>query len=540
MGTAGHDPTASEVGLAARLAAIVESSHDAILSKTLDGVITSWNPGAARMYGYRPEEIIGQNVTILIPPDWRAELGPIFDRLRRGERVQPFQTKRRRKDGTILDASVCISPLRDQRGAVTGASVVARDMTERNQAEAKRQALEQELRRSERLETLGHLAGGIAHDFNNLLARDHELRRLHLPGELCPAPGPGRRASRSRRSPAGVPGLARQLLIFSRQEPAELTVVDLNSLLSDIQELRTSLGSHIELRIGLADQPAVVLADRGQHPADAAQPGRQRPGRDARRRHVAGHGTGTPTLATATPAPHPGVTPGRHVQLSVRDTGHGMSPEVAARIFEPFFTTKQGGAGAGLGLSTVYGIVTQAGGSITVDSAEGEGATFRVYLPAAGQPAAAPQPKAPEVIPAGGLKQRETILIVDDEPSVLAVTSRILRQHGYPTLEAGTGGEALHLATTRDFQLLLTDSVMPGMNGPTLAERVATLRPGVPIIRMSGSDDTSRPRPHRPPGTEQAYIQKPFTASALIRKVRAALANASIAAGPPAPGPPGT
>ena len=538
MGTAGNDPAGHESELAARLAAIVESSDDAILSKTLDGVITSWNPGAARMYGYRPEEIIGQNVTILIPPDWRAELGPIFDRLRRGERVEPFQTKRRRKDGTILDASVCISPLRDQRGVVTGASVVARDMTERNQAEAKRQALEQELRRSERLETLGHLAGGIAHDFNNLLGAimnyaafisqaSSARPRVQADAEQIQAV-----ASRGAR-------LARQLLIFSRQEPAELTVVDLNSLLSDIQELRTSLGSHIELRIGLADQPAVVLADRGrirQMLLNLAVNARDAmPGGGTLRvtvRHT--------DLSDSYAGTHPGVTPGRHVQLSVRDTGHGMSPEVAARIFEPFFTTKQGGAGAGLGLSTVYGIVTQAGGSITVDSAEGEGATFRVYLPAAGQPAAAPQPKAPEVIPAGGLKQRETILIVDDEPSVLAVTSRILRQHGYPTLEAGTGGEALHLATTRDFQLLLTDSVMPGMNGPTLAERVATLRPGVPIIRMSGSDDTSRPRPHRPPGTEQAYIQKPFTASALIRKVRAALANASIAAGPPAPGPPGT
>ena len=134
---------------------------------------------------------------------------------------------------------------------------------------------------------------------------------------------------------------------------------------------------------------------------------------------------------------------------------------------------------------------------------------------------------------AAGGKQRETILIVDDEPSVLAVTSRILHQHGYPTMEAGTGDEALILAATRDFQLLLTDSVMPGMNGPTLAERVAALRPGLPIIRMSGSDDTARARPHYTPGSEQAYIQKPFTASDLIGQVRAALAAA--AGRPPGP-----
>src|SRR5580692_1722203 len=168
MGIAGPDPSAQE--LAARLAAIVESSDDAILSKTLDGIITSWNSGAARMYGYPPEEIIGQHVAVLIPPDRRAELGPIFDRLRRGEPVEPFETKRRRKDGTIIDVSVRISPIRDQPGTVTGASAVARDITGRNQAEAQRRALEQELRRSDRLETLGQLAGGIAHDFNNLLA----------------------------------------------------------------------------------------------------------------------------------------------------------------------------------------------------------------------------------------------------------------------------------------------------------------------------------------------------------------------------------
>jgi CheY-like chemotaxis protein len=233
-----------------------------------------------------------------------------------------------------------------------------------------------------------------------------------------------------------------------------------------------------------------------------------------------------------------------------------MSPEVAAHIFEPFFTTKEDGEGTGLGLSTVYGIVTQAGGCITVDSTEGDGSTFQIYLPAAtqlvtqptgtepaatepaaAQPGAAAQPTAPEVSTAAGGKQRETILIVDDEPSVLAVTSRILHQHGYPTMEAGTGDEALILAATRDFQLLLTDSVMPGMNGPTLAERVAALRPGLPIIRMSGSDDTARARPHHTPGSEQAYIQKPFTASDLIGSVRAALAAA--AARPPGPAQPG-
>jgi two-component system cell cycle sensor histidine kinase/response regulator CckA len=558
MGIAGPDPSAQE--LAARLAAIVEWSDDAILSKTLDGIITSWNSGAARMYGYPPEEIIGQHVAVLIPPDRRAELGPIFDRLRRGEPVEPFETKRRRKDGTIIDVSVRISPIRDQPGTVTGASAVARDITGRNQAEAQRRALEQELRRSDRLETLGQLAGGIAHDFNNLLAAitnyagfiaEATAARPRVQADAVQIQAVASRGAR----------LARQLLIFGRQEPAEPALVDLNTLLTGTQELlRTSLGAHIEVRVTPADQPALVLADRSrfqQMLLNLAVNSRDAMPDGGSFRITVRH----TELGDSYAAAHPGITPGRHVQLSVRDTGHGMSLEVAAHIFEPFFTTKEDGEGTGLGLSTVYGIVTQAGGCITVDSTEGDGSTFQIYLPAAtqlaaqlvtqptgtepaatepaaAQPGAAAQPTAPEVSTAAGGKQRETILIVDDEPSVLAVTSRILHQHGYPTMEAGTGDEALILAATRDFQLLLTDSVMPGMNGPTLAERVAALRPGLPIIRMSGSDDTARARPHHTPGSEQAYIQKPFTASDLIGSVRAALAAA--AARPPGPAQPGS
>jgi two-component system cell cycle sensor histidine kinase/response regulator CckA len=557
MGIAGPDPSAQE--LAARLAAIVESSDDAILSKTLDGIITSWNSGAARMYGYPPEEIIGQHVAVLIPPDRRAELGPIFDRLRRGEPVEPFETKRRRKDGTIIDVSVRISPIRDQPGTVTGASAVARDITGRNHAEAQRRALEQELRRSDRLETLGQLAGGIAHDFNNLLAAitnyagfiaEATAARPRVQADAVQIQAVASRGAR----------LAHQLLIFGRQEPAEPALVDLNTLLTGtLQLLRTSLGTHIEVRVTPADQPALVLADRSrfqQMLLNLAVNSRDAMPDGGSFRITVRH----TELGDSYAAAHPGITPGRHVQLSVRDTGHGMSPEVAAHIFEPFFTTKEDGEGTGLGLSTVYGIVTQAGGCITVDSTEGDGSTFQIYLPAASQlaaqlvtqptgtepaatepaaaqPGAAAQSTAPEVSTAAGGKQRETILIVDDEPSVLAVTSRILHQHGYPTMEAGTGDEALILAATRDFQLLLTDSVMPGMNGPTLAERVAALRPGLPIIRMSGSDDTARARPHHTPGSEQAYIQKPFTASDLIGSVRAALAAA--AARPPGPAQPG-
>ena len=262
MGIAGPDPSAQE--LAARLAAIVESSDDAILSKTLDGIITSWNSGAARMYGYPPEEIIGQRVAVLIPPDRRAELGPIFDRLRRGEPVEPFETKRRRKDGTIIDVSVRISPIRDQPGTVTGASAVARDITGRNQAEAQRRALEQELRRSDRLESLGQLAGGIAHDFNNLLAAITNYAGL-IAEATAARPRVQADAVQIQAVASRGAQLAHQLLIFGRQEPAEPALVDLNTLLTDSQELlRTSLGAPIEVRVRSVDQLALVLADRSR------------------------------------------------------------------------------------------------------------------------------------------------------------------------------------------------------------------------------------------------------------------------------------
>ncbi|HTT53493.1 MAG TPA: PAS domain S-box protein [Streptosporangiaceae bacterium] len=533
----GADPagTDHEFELAARLAAIVESSNDAILGKTLDGVITSWNAGAARMYGYAPEEIIGQNVAILIPPDRRDELGPILDRLRRGEQVPPFETKRLCKDGAVLDVSVCISPILDTRGRVTGASTVARDVTEHNQAEARRKTLEQQLRRAERMETLGQLAGGIAHDFNNLLAAILNYAEFVAQGT---ADRPRVRSDAEQIAATAARGarLTRQLLLFSRQEPAEPQVLDLNDVLTGLQDLlRTTVSPHIELRITLAGQPATILADRGgieQVLVNLTVNARDAMPNGGMVRIVARHVDLNEAYARA----HPGITPGRYVELTVRDTGNGMPPGVAARIFDPFFTTKPRGDHSGLGLSTVYGIVSQAGGTVTVHTAEGAGSTMRICLPAAAQTPARPAPGEAAAADAGPAdagpadagpagRPLRTILVVDDEPTVLAATSRILRQHGYATLSAGSGTEALSLAASHEFQLLLADTVMPGFEGPLLAERIAALKPGLPIVRMSGSD---QPPSGGQPGSDQAwaFLPRPFTTELLIRAVRTALATA--------------
>ncbi len=215
---------------------------------------------------------------------------------------------------------------------------------------------------------------------------------------------------------------------------------------------------------------------------------------------------------------HSDVSPGHYVELAVSDTGTGMSPDVAAHIFEPFFTTKPKGHGTGLPLATVYGIVTEAGGSMSVYSEEGIGTTFRLYFPAAGAPA----PTASTDTTTYPRGNGETILVVEDEPGVLEFTSRILRQEGYATLEAATFDEALTLAANHDFQLLLTDSVMPQMSGPALAERVDELRPGRPVLYMSGySDGVLGPQRVLDPGT--ALIQKPFNRRTLLEKVHAAI-----------------
>jgi two-component system cell cycle sensor histidine kinase/response regulator CckA len=216
---------------------------------------------------------------------------------------------------------------------------------------------------------------------------------------------------------------------------------------------------------------------------------------------------------------HPGTSPGHYVELTVTDTGTGMSPDVAARIFEPFFSTKPRGQGTGLGLSTVYSIVTQAGGSIRAESEPGTGTTFHVFFPAALAAAAAAVPDRPAP-PAG--HTGDTILVVDDQPAVLVAASRILRQHGYATLEAGTYEEAVELASANDFRLLLTDSLMPHMSGITLAERITEFKPGLAVLYMSGkSQSEAGPAPARK--SARAILRKPFTSQALLEAVTAAM-----------------
>jgi PAS domain S-box-containing protein len=513
------------IGMASRqqeassmLAAVAESSTDAILGVTLDGVITAWNAGAERITGYSRAEMIGSNLSVLAPPGLAGEQQAILDKLRRGERVERVEVRRLRKDNTIVDLSYTISPIRDAGGALVGAATVARDITEFKRAEAERRSLERRSHQSERLESLGQLASGIAHDFNNLLSAIMSYAEF-VADETADRPAVQADAQEIQAAAERGARLTRQLLLFSRAEPAQLSPLDVNAVVADISSLLSrTIGDHIELNISPAAGLPAIQADRGRveqvllnlaiNARDAMPDG-----------GVVTIGTSLTELDDSYANAHPGTSPGLYVELTVADTGTGMSPEVAARIFEPFFSTKPRGQGTGLGLSTVYGIVTQVGGRIRAESEEGTGTTFHVYFPAAlaAADAAPDHPTAP-----AGSSTGDMILVVDDQPAVLVAASRILRQHGYATLEAATYEEALELASAYDFRLLLTDSLMPHMSGLTLAERIAEFKPDVAVLYMSGkSQSESAAGPGR--GRAKAILRKPFTSQALLAAVSAAM-----------------
>jgi PAS domain S-box-containing protein len=523
METASVDPSCGGE-LSERLAAIVASSNDAIIGKTLDGVITSWNAGAERMYLYTAEEMVGRNISRLFPADRAGELQPILDRLRRGERIDHYETKRVRKDGVVIDVSISVSPVKNSDGVVTGAATVARDITERNRAETALLEMMTRLRRSERMEMAGELAGWIAHDFNNLLGAILGYAEL-IAQDPASKPTAQSDARQIQAAAERASRLTTDLLSFSRRNPGRPEMVDLNAVIAGARDLMSaSVAGVVDLRLDLATTLPGVMADESQ--LELVLFNLVVNARDA----MPGGGTVTIRTGVADLAQHVSQTgpvrPGRYVELVVSDTGVGMRSDVAARIFERFFTTKPPGQGTGLGLATVQRIVTQAGGGISVNTADGAGTAIHVYLPAGAPEAAANGTRTAQVIPAAAAPAdtapRATIMVVDDEPAVLALTSRILRRDGYAILEANSGEEALSLASSHDFQLLLTDAVMPRMPGPELAGLMREMKPDVRVMYMSGYSRDVLNQEHIAEG-ELLLVDKPFTAATLLDKVQTAL-----------------
>ncbi|MET8151219.1 nitrogen regulation protein NR(II) [Actinoplanes sp. NPDC049668] len=362
------------------LAAIVESSEDAIITTDLKGRITTWNDGATRLYGWTAQEAIGRTITLVLPPHRAANLATVLAQTAEGRAVGLLETQRIRKDGTVIDVTTSVSPVHDNDGTVVGGAGIERDITERKCAERERRQILERSARAERMESLGQLAGGIAHDFNNLLAIN--LSYLEFALERTTDPQAIKDLDRARAATDRARDLTRQLLLFARKEPANAELIDLNSVIDETRTLlQRSIGAHIELVAHPAEEPVTIRADRSR--TEQILLNLVINARDAMPDGGVIAMEAEPVAVPGDPSRQPSLPAGAYARLRVADTGTGMPPEVAAHIFEPFFTTKAKQHGTGLGLATVYGIVTDAGGTITVTSEPNVGTTFEILLPLA-------------------------------------------------------------------------------------------------------------------------------------------------------------
>ena len=493
---------------ARRLAAIVESSEDAIVGESLDGIVTSWNRGAERLFGYSAREMIGAPIARLSPPGHRDDTKQILERIRNGENVERHQTERLTKDGRSVPVSLTVSPIRGDDGNVVGASKIARDVTRQRQ-------IEETLRQTQKMEAVGRLAGGIAHDFNNLL--NIILGYASTLDNKLPAGDPLHKSvTPILRAAERAASLTGQLLVFSRKQVTQLQVLNLNALVQDMMDmLERLIAEDIDLSLSLDPEVGIVTADAGQlnqvvmnlalNARDAMPVGGKL---SIQTKNV---------LREREDLGRRGVRPaGRYAVLIVTDTGSGMDEQTLAHIFEPFFSTKESGKGTGLGLATVYGIVEQHGGWIDVYSEPGHGTIFRVYLPAAGSASVEPAAPVDESLP----RRTATILLVEDEAVNRMLAEDVLSEAGHQVISAGNGRAALKLIEQHPdpIDLLITDVVMPEMGGPELAADLIASRPGLMVLYMSGyTDHALLHRGVIEKGT--AFLQKPFLPDAMLKKV---------------------
>jgi two-component system, cell cycle sensor histidine kinase and response regulator CckA len=626
-------------GTTTRLAAIVASSSEAIVGKTLDGVVTNWNAAAERIFGYPEHEMVGQSIFLLIPEELHAAERELLERLRRGERVEFADTVRIRKDGTRIDIALTVSPIWDASGVVVGASSIKRDITDRKRAEAElarreeryralvlattsivwtadpegrfftaqpswerytgqpwhdqegfgwmnaihsddrqsvqaswfqsrdrreiwecrgarlwcearqghrhfvaravpvlgpdgevrewigavtdvedRWVAEERLRQADRMESVGRLAGGVAHEANNQMTVI--LGAAEFLGRAIRDEAARVDVDHIRRAAHRTAAITQQLLAFSRRQVLQPVIVDLNTVITTLEPiLQRALGEVSRVELRLAEDLGQVKADPGQ--LDQILLNLALNARDAM------PDGGTLTIETTNVAVddehHAAeklldpVAPGRYAALIVGDTGAGMDRETLAHVFEPFFTTKGVGEGTGLGLATVYGIVKQSGGFVSVRSEPGQGTSFQIYLPLAGVGSGLERRPAPSVSGGG----TESILVAEDEPAVRVILARLLREYGYTVLEARDGSHALELAERAPAppDLVIADVVMPGMGGKQLAEALDRRWSGIPVFFISGYTglDAIR-RGLMEEGRE--FMQKPLEPDTVAKKVR--------------------
>ncbi|OGP72670.1 MAG: hypothetical protein A2W09_01475 [Deltaproteobacteria bacterium RBG_16_50_11] len=492
--------------------AIFERVAVGIALVDMEGRLMKSNPALQVMLGYLEEELRNRIFTEFTHPDDATVDMGLFQEVVAGKRDH-YQMEKRyiRKDGAVIWARLTVSLVRSQEGERPFTIRMVEDITEQKR-------LESNFLQVQKMETVGQLAGGIAHDFSNLLTVIKGYSQLSL-GELKEGDPLKGNMEEIQRATERAMDLTRQLLVFSRRQVMDMKVLDLNAIITDLSRmLGYIIGEDIELITVLAEDLGRVKTDPGQieqvilnlvvNARDAMPNG----GNLAIE-------TSNVELDEDYAHTHIQVTPNRYILLSVSDTGCGMTPEVMERIFEPLFTTKGKGKGTGLGLSTVYGIVKQSGGHIWAYSEPGQGSTFKIYLPRVEEEIDRDSRRKDTGHVSSG---NETVVLVEDDPSVRGLASRVLRQYGYTILEATDGDEAIQLGhdhLDEKIHLLLTDVVMPQMGGKELVKQFKTLHPEVKVLFISGyTDHAITHHPGFNPG--EPFLGKPFSPTTLARKVR--------------------
>ncbi|MGZ6970168.1 MAG: ATP-binding protein [Thermoanaerobaculia bacterium] len=506
---AGHKRVEEEVRHSEqRIRALIENAIDAIYVLNPDGTVLEVNRAAEMLQGRPRAEIIGSPLMEAVSPEEREKVGKAFQETLSHGSIHGLETLAFRADGKSVPIEISASVV--QVGDRHLVNAIVRDVSARHQTE-------EQLRQSQRMEAIGQLAGGVAHDFNNLLTviiGYTELLALRADIQAAARGEIGEIRNAAERAAV----LTRQLLTFSRKQVLEPVVFSINELIVNLEKMLGRLiGEHLNLVTRLDPFLGNVCADRGQlelvimNLAVNARDAMPNGGRLTIE-------TANADLDGSYAQGHVTVQPGPYVMVAVSDTGTGMDAETQARIFEPFFTTKEKGKGTGLGLSTVYGIVKQSEGNIWVYSEPGKGTTFKVYLPRVDESLLRP---ASKTLPAATVDGHETILVVEDDAAIRALTRQILEKYGYRVLDAPNGSEAERLVTghPEKIDLLLTDLVMPDMAGTELATRLLAKRPGLRVVLMSGYTDHAIDR-NGLLESGRAFLQKPFTPAMLLRKIR--------------------
>jgi len=472
-----------------------------------------WNPAAERMFGYAPHEVLSEPIfDFIIPEASQPQAVKILDRIRRGQMDVAGEFVNVTKSGASITCEWHNTPMFDDEGKFAGVLSLVSDITVRKK-------LESQLLQSQKMEAIGQLAGGVAHDFNNLLTVIFGYSELVI---ADPNAGTDTRTSVQAINQAAqrAAGLTGQLLAFSRKSMLQPKVLDINAVVTETGAmLRRLIGEDVALNTTLESRLNLVRFDPGQ--LTQVLMNLSVNARDAMPRGgTLSIETQNVELSEEYANTNAECRPGPHVMLAITDTGVGMTPEVLAHIFEPFYTTKEVGSGTGLGLATVFGIVRQSGGTITVYSEPGIGTTFKLYFPSLTS-AVAMEGGAVAPTAQGG---SETVLLVEDDDAVRRLAAASLRRFGYEVLAASSGDEALRLAAVHPetIRVMLTDVVMPGMSGPNLVLAMRERFPHIRVVFMSGYTDDAVVR-HGLLAAEVLFLQKPFTPAGLALKIRQVL-----------------